>query len=467
MVMAGLLAGSGLVQAGPVHDFGGLASSGPDLHGRARSRALGPLLEWADTGDRPALRAVRPFFTFEDDAGTGRAYIDVLWPVGHLRQWEGRTDWRFLTAFYFGAGPDDLPSQYRFWLLPVMALGRNQKGEDYGAIFPLGGRVDNWFGRDRVEFALFPLWWHSELNDLRTDHWLWPIVSRTTGDDTSRFRIFPLYGRSARKGEGESRFILWPFWTQTRFDRPGGRGKGYMLFPLYGHSKRENGESWMVLPPLFRHSVGKTGTENVYLWPFIQTRAAKDDSKVYVWPLYGRRTTSDENRRFWLWPFIWARHETRFGLETDHVRLFPLVAAESSRPASAPTNVVDRYVSVWPLLSYERTPQDNRRVRVPDLWPFRNTAPVERNLSPLWTAYQYERTARGRESELLWGMARWGSETNGTAYGSLFPLASWAHDREADTHREWDFLKGLLGYQRNEAGKQWRMLYFIRWRTRP
>lgn len=427
-----------------------------------------PLLEWREQGDlKPAMKAVRPFFTYENDALTGKESLDILWPVAHIRHWKGETDWRFLTAFYMGPRPTEPDTQYAFWFLPLLAVGRNKAGEDYGAVFPLGGRVDNWFGRDRMEFVLFPLYAHSELNDLRTDHWLWPFVSRTTGDDLYRFRVFPFYGRSEKKGEGESKFILWPFWTSVRHDHPGNQGGGYMLFPFYGHSKTDREETWMFLPPFFRHTVGKNVAQNVYFWPFIQTEKSKNQDKLYVWPLYGRRTTAQDDRRFWLWPLVWNRHETCPPVTFNRFRVFPILTSESTRSLAAPTNVVSRYVSVWPLMSYERSQSDMKRVRVLDLWPFRDTAPIERNLSPLWTLYQLERTPAGVESEVLWGLARWGSQTNGPTHGSVFPLASWSHDRAGDTQRGWEFLKGLLGYERNETGKSWRALYFFRWRTQP
>ena len=454
-------------RATPAYDFGCFASSGEDLQGRTYSRSLGPLVEYAVGGDRPDMTAVRPFFTDEHDARTGRENIDILWPVAHITHWKNETDWRFLSAFYFGPRPTEPPSTYHFWILPILAVGRNTAGEDYGAVFPLGGRIDNWFGRDTVKFVLFPLYWHSELNDLRTDHWLWPIVSRTTGDDLYRFRVFPFYGLSKKKGEYKNTYILWPFWTSSRLDHPGVRGSGFMLFPIYGHAKSEVEETWMFVPPFFRHTVGKQGTHNVYLWPFIQTSKSKKEDKLYVWPLYGRRTTPDENRQFWLWPFIWNRHDITPPTDINRFRIFPLFYSESQRPLKTPDTVVDRYVSVWPLMSYERMRDDTKRVRVVDLWPFRDTAPIERNLSPLWTVYRYERTARGRENEVLWGLARWGSLTNGMASGSVFPLVSWSHDHAADTHREWDFLKGMLGYQRSETGKTWRVLYFLKWRIKP
>jgi hypothetical protein len=222
----------------------------------------------------------------------------------------------------------------------------------------------------------------------------------------------------------------------------------------------------MIIPPFFRRSVGPDGREGCYPWPFIQTSSGKID-KLYVWPLYGRKTEGRVQRSFWLWPFIWQRHDVWKPTETDRFRVFPIFYAEASRRTDAPAKVVDRYVSVWPLVSYTRSQDDYKRVRVLDLWPFRNTPPIERNLAAWWTLYRYERHANGWENEFLWGIARWGRAKEGDRYGSLFPLVSWSRDSEANTHREWDFLKGLVGYRRSETGREYRFLYVIQWRSAP
>lgn len=453
--------------AAPVYDYGCLASAGADLHDPDTVRGLGPVVEFSVTDGGLDRIAVRPFFVQESELRSRGKSLDVLWPAGHFRWWKNETDWRFLNAFYHDPDSSDPSSAYRFWFLPLIAMGRSKTGEHYGALFPLGGRVDDWFGRDRVEFVLFPLYWHSELNDLRTDHFLWPLISRTTGDDVYRFRVFPFYARSEKKGVGEHRSILWPFWSTVRYDRPGARGGGFMLFPFYGHAKTENSETWMFLPPLFRHSTGKAGTQNVYLWPFIQTVTSKDEDKLYVWPLYGRRTTERETRRFWLWPLIWNKAEARQDRLVNHVRVFPVFDSESTRLKAESEPVVDRYVSVWPLGSYERIQDDYKRVRVPDLWPFRNTAAIERNLTPWWTLYKYERTAMGHENDILWGLIHWGAATNGATHRSVFPLVSWGRGEPGGETKNWDFLKGMLGYRHDESGTDWRVLYFINWRNKP
>ncbi len=464
LLALGLTAGA---MAAPVYDYGCLTSFGPDLHGNDTARGLGPIYEHSERGGTNRFMAIRPFFTYGNEVRTGKEVLDVLWPLAHYSWWFNETNWRFFTAFYHDPDTADPASAYRFWLLPLVAMGRSKAGEDYGALFPLGGRIDDWFGRDRVEFALFPLYWHSELNDLRTDHYLWPFISRTTGNDVYRFRVFPFYARSEQKGVGEHRSILWPFWSTARYDRPGARGSGFMLFPIYGHAKTECSETWMFIPPFFRHTTGKIGTETVYLWPFIQTQKTKDQEKVYVWPLYGRRTNQHENRRFWLWPFFWNRTEAKKDYSVNKVRVFPVFDSETTRKKRGDEAVVDRYVTIWPLGSYERTRDEYKRFRILDLWPFRNTAPIERNLTPWWTVYKYERTPSGRENDILWGLIHWGAQTNGASGGSIFPLATWGRGDRDGQQKNWDFLKGMLGYQHDEAGTCWRVLYFIHWRNKP
>jgi hypothetical protein len=240
-----------------------------------------------------------------------------------------------------------------------------------------------------------------------------------------------------------------------------------MLFPIYGHSKTEAGETWMFLPPFFRHSTGKAGTQNVYLWPFIQTTKSKGEDKFYVWPLYGRRTTASENRRFWLWPFCWNRTDFKPDRVDNRVSLFPFYHSQKTTLKKPDQPVVDRFVGVWPLGSYERRNDDYKRFRFPDFWTIRNTERVERTVTPLWTLYKYERTAVGRENDVLWGLIHWGTTTNGASYASVFPFAAWGRGDKDGQQKNWEFLKGMVGYRRDESGTNWRLLYFINWRNKP
>lgn len=453
------------LQAAPTWDFGPFFSAFSDEGvGISRWEAVGPVMESMAAG--PVDRfAFRPFYCRETDP-RGRTVTDVLWPIASFRKWHGESDWRILTAFGHDDDVADPASPYRVWLLPLVFLGRNDSGQDYGAVFPLGGRIENWFGRDEVSFLLFPLYARSRLNDLQTHHVLWPLISRTTGKDVRQIRVFPFYGYSRRPDTMERRFILWPFWTQVCERRPGRSGGGFMLFPVIGHVSTTDQKTWMWLPPLFRYTKRADGTSGACPWPLVQWESGKRD-KTYVWPIYGRRSANGDTLSFWLWPFLWKGRTEQQGGIRNRFRVFPLYSQESCQvQAGVGSRVSERYMSVWPLMSYDRR-DSNTIVRMLDVWPFRNVEPVERNLAPWWTVFSRYRCDRGTGGRFLWGLARWSTSYDGRRYRSVFPLVRTESDAGEKGFHEWDVLKGAVGYRRDAAGTSYRLLYLLRWRSSP
>jgi hypothetical protein len=458
-----VLAGVTGALAAPVYDLGCIASDRPDLQGRAQFRALGPLVEWTRDGSY-SLRGIRPFFTSECDA-RDREVLDVLWPLATFRRWDRETDWRVLVAFGSVADTTDPASRYHAWLFPFLFWGRDGEGRNYQAFFPIGGTIREFMGRD-VSFVLFPLYSYSTINSLKTHNVLYPVVSWTTGDRLRKFRVFPLYARSVKKDDYDKRFVMWPIWSSVRYERPGARGKGFILFPIYGHLKLENQESWMVLPPFNRWTISPKGRDGYFLWPFIHIASGEKD-QFQVWPLYGRKRTAAEATRFALWPIVYSRHTPRPAGDANTFRVFPFYYSFRQSVTNTATRVQPaRSVCVWPLFDYDRT-GDRSRVRVLDLWPPRNTPGIERNLAPLWTLYRFEKTELGREHELLWGLAHWERSATGVSSGSVFPLTSWATDGTAGTVRRWDVLKGLMGYERQGSARRYRALYLFTWGDQP
>lgn len=449
--------------AAPVYDAGCIVSDRSDLYGHAQFRALGPLVEWTRDGTT-SLSGIRPFYTLERDA-RDREVLDVLWPLATFRWWEGETDWRVLVAFGSIAKNTDPDSARHAWLFPVLFWGRDAEGRNYQALFPIGGTIREFMGRD-VSFVLFPLYSHSTLNDLETQNFLYPLISWTTGDNLHKFRVFPLYGRSVKKDDYDKRFVMWPFWTSAHYSRPGVRGSGFVLFPFYGHLKLENQESWMVLPPLNRWTKSKKQTGGYFLWPFIHIGSGETD-RLQVWPLGGYKRTANETTRFALWPIVQSRHTARPAGDANYFRIFPLYYSFRQTVTNTVSGMEPcRSVCLWPLFDYDRT-GDRARVRVIDLWPPQNTPGIERNLAPLWTLYRFERTPRGQEHEILWGLAHWERTASGVKSGSVFPVATWATDGAAGTVRRWDVLKGLVGYERHGNARRFRALYLFTWGAKP
>lgn len=471
--------------AGVSRDWGPFYCADRTLGGEARVRAAGPFYEQrADAGR--SFAAVRPFYAVDRSAEDDYTTRHFLWPAGVSKEFGQESYWRFLLAFGHDFDNTQDDSRYRFMLFPLIFAGRDKDRHPYFAVFPLGGTIHEFLGRDEVSFVLFPLYSRSSINDLNSLSVLWPIYSRTVGGDVDRFRVFPFYGRSINGDLSDKRFVLWPFWTQAEFNHPKSRGSGYVLFPLYGHIELSDQETWMILPPFFRRSRSETRSEVHAPWPFFQYRSDGDDDKLYLWPLWGRKQSGSVRSWFFLYPLLGGSEADRGGYTQTRWSVFPVCQSEkriikpeatgsdraieapdaadsgdeAALTSSLPRRARDRrYFKLWPLFSYRRD-GDASRFRLPDLWPLSQTVGVEHNWSPLWTLYTQSRLGGAEEDELLWGVYRHRRQ-EGTRRVSLFPIFERSR-REDGSEVEWSVMKGLAAYRRFGLEYEFRLLYFLR-----
>ncbi len=105
--------------------------------------------------------------------------------------------------------------------------------------------------------------------------------------------------------------------------------------------------------------------------------------------------------------------------------------------------------------------QSTWHFRMLDLWPFKHSGPIERNLAPFWTLYRREAAGDLWESELLWGLYRHRTRADCERYVSLFPLFTWHRD-DAGSNRSFSILKGLIGYESGDEGRRLQLLYLLR-----
>jgi hypothetical protein len=445
-------------------DFGPIVSRHPDVYGDMRLKAAGPIFDRARSVDEVrTFKAVRPFYSRAADSNALKASSHYLWPVATRTQFKSEEQWRVILAFGFNHNYTNPTPRYRFWLIPFYFQGRDKKGETYRAVFPLGGSIHEFLGRDEINFILFPIRSTSKLNDLETSNWLWPFIATTRGDDTYRFRVFPFYGISTRENEYRKRFVLWPFWNSAQYAYPGSSGSGYILFPLWGRMELENQRTTWVLPPFFRFTKGVKADLVHCPWPFF-TYQRGDINKLYVWPLYGRKKSLVIDRTYYAWPFIWNTYLNQSTVYRHRFSVVPFFHWETTWDRDAEhnvtTNIVGRYSKLWPLYSYRRI-DDEYRFRMLELWPLAEAPGIERNWAPFWSLYTRSGKGGNRETEVLWGMYRSQAREDGSRYWSLFPL--YERKKQADPPlRRWSVLKGLMGRETAGDEARWRLLYFIR-----
>lgn len=454
-------------------DWAPFYSRDTDVHGNARRRMLGPFFESRESTNGQSLWAIPPLVSTIRDPSDQQSETDAVWPLlvsrRHRNLWQMRMAVLGLWRDYDVADPD---SQYALWFLPLYFQGRDPEHRPYFAIFPVGGKISQILLWDQVWFALFPLYAHAEIGEVRTDAYLWPLLMKTGAPDIERLSVFPFYGYSIRDNDFYKRYVLWPVWTSARYDYPRSHGFGWILFPLLGHVKLTDQETWMFLPPFARFSTSAHLNQVNCPWPIFQYSSGMIE-KLYFWPVVGYKIIGDTRTGFLFWPIgITARRVTPEGINQRYF-MVPILYSETltrrSRPAAVQSpagkesepEVTLRHFKVWPLFSYRRV-GDNSRFGFPSLCPYKDFEVIERNYGPLWTIYSHSASGEVREDELLWGLVQWRRSSAGLLKTSLFPLFS-VERPKSGAGVEWSVLKGLVGREREGDQMRVRLLYFIRW----
>jgi hypothetical protein len=440
-------------------NWGPVASALDDARGDHRVRGMGPFFERTTSSNGMTMLAVRPFYSKVTDPAGRRERKDFLWPVAVSRTLKQEHQWRFLLMYYHDFDINDPTSRYRFVVFPVYFQGRDAHKQRYAAVFPIGGTIHEYLWRDRIAFVLFPLWARHSINEVVTTDVLWPVFSRTEGKGIYRFRIFPFYARSFHRDKFEKRFYMWPIFTWARYKDPGHAGTAYIVWPLWGRVKLDDERTWMVLPPLFRFSKGERMDYSYYPWPFIQHSRGLVE-KIYLWPFWGEKRMHGVYRSFILWPIFWDVRVDR-GRDLDRMRLgipfyYSATKFEKQKGPDGRRPVRAVYRKIWPLFSWQRD-EDESRFRMLELWPLRNTGPVERLYTPFWTLYERTRFGENVDHEFLWGLYRQQRRGTNALDVSLFPLWEWHRNGSV---RSWRVLKGLIGWSSDGTQGRLQLLYW-------
>jgi hypothetical protein len=393
----------------------------------------------ADTNGMEFL-AVRPFYSKVVDPQHERWNKDYLWPLYTRKGFQDETYSRFLL---FGWSQDfsETNNRHRVWVIPFYFKGESSAGEKYFALFPIGGSIHEFLGRDKVGFVLFPLYGRSHINDVHTTSILWPIYSKTEGPRDHRLRVWPFYGTSTRDDDFVKKFVLWPFYTSVQYTNERNPGGGFILLPIYGRVVTEKWENRWYLAPFFRHMTSEEQTIVHAPWPFIQLADGEMHKRVF-WPLYGKKSLGTQTNQYWLWPFLW-NNKTEYGCYNRHRRfIVPIFSYQADVVTQAENghevgDVTMRYWKLWPLMSWERRNEDSR-FRMLDLWPLRHTPGIERNWAPYWSLYRRVRNNGEVGHHFLWGVYR--------------------HAKSLEKF-EWSLLKGLAGYKKEGDQRCFQFLF--------
>jgi hypothetical protein len=450
-------------------DLGPIYARMETVTGEKRVTAAGPFFETVEGPRGEYYWGLRPLYAHVRDPERNRTRNYFLWPIASTASYLNEFKYRCLIVYgRIGLpGYKDSPA-YRFTIFPFYWQSRGHDGRSAVALFPIGGRIQNFIWYKTIDFALFPLWVRWQSQDVVSQNFLWPFFSRTTSredDDISRRRFFPFYMRSYKEGYYNKKSVMWPIWNYARYMSEGSKGYAWILFPLYGQMNREGQKGFWLAPPFFRFQWGTGGRRIFCPWPFVQYDNTKYMKKFYLWPLFGTRTVGPLCNRFFLWPLIWDR---TIDFKDKKVRVFqfvPFVVWDrmyKKNEDGSLGEITMRRSKIWPLFSYRRD-GDVRQTRVLELWPFREDLGVAQTWAPLWTLFSHTVVNDvGYDTEVLWGLYRNQRRGKERRTNQLFPLYDYERDENLKGGtKKWSFLKGLIGYKREHGIRRYRLLYFI------
>jgi hypothetical protein len=417
----------------------------------------GPFVKYEEKGPETEY-ALRPlFYRAVDEDGVSQT--DVLYPVfGHKRD-KDASSFHIFHLLNYDFGKRETGSRNRSYLFPFLFYGEEEQGS-YAAFFPLGGRLYNWFGRDRISFTLFPLYSQTQRDETIVNNYLWPFFARIKGPDESGFKVWPIYGQSSKQGVYQKRFFLWPvfFSEDSRLDTENPVEKR-AVWPFYVSEESNESSYRALLWPFFSKKVDRVkGYESISApWPLVRITKGDKYHGLKLLPFYSDETMDARRERWYLWPLYKIENLSTELIERRRDRVFFFLYSDT-KENKWETGDYKRRIDLWPLFGYQRVNGVSHLHVLSLVEPFfPSNQSIERLWSPLWRVYQQKWDEQGnRVVSLLWNLY-WHEKRGDQVAWELFPLLSYR--KESALQKDVSFLKGLVRYQRDGEGRQLKLFY--------
>lgn len=429
-------------------------------------QVAGPLLFSKDTPDGTHYEGLRPLWLLRKDA-TGREDRTFLYPLFSWRRDATVEEWTVFNLINHSRSLDGrvdlIPRKFDVWPF-WFSRDTGAPETSYHAFFPVAGTVKNRFGYDRLDWAIWPLWFGTEKAGITTTSTPWPIIRHSTGNGHEGFAIWPLFGYAQKPGAYRKQYYLWPLIYKNEL-RLGAAEPTVLqgFLPFYTKKQRPGSVSENFLWPFFgytRQTEPVAYRENRYFWPlFVQGRG--DERYVNRWaPFYTHSIRKGTNKQWFAWPLIRQEKWTADGLDHTKQQFFWFIYwSHEQRSAVNPALPAAHKTHFWPLFSVWDNGAGRRQGQFPSPLGvfFPSNEKVRVLYEPLFALYRYDqRTPEDVHHSLLWRAVTWRRTGAEREFHFLGPLLESARDERGSRV---ELLKGLIGF-RKPAGKNWRPFLF-------
>jgi len=427
--------------------------------GGAEQEALGGAIRVRRTkpGGLVTQWAVRPIVIRDQKQGDD-FLMRFLTPFGRAERNAADFGWYLLpiTLYNSTEHPDAL-SEYTLITLPGIYWSRTADGRTLRAWFPFGGVFERFLSYDRLEFALFPLWIHSERSGRYTTHLLWPFFSSTSGAGGPSWRFWPIIGNDIYEGRHEAWFFLWPFfqWKRDRlWAEPEKQEREWLFFPLYGEAHQDTYSSHTLLWPFFGWSSDpKTGMLSWDgPWPLVRFHddPPNDTRRWRLWPLYSTYHGDGLDSTWYLWPIVNVRHEEYEHSFKDAFHVLPFWQSWESHSDDEGLRSWHR---LWPLYQVDQPAEQHTRVGFPSLNPLWRTPEIEDMYAWIWELYSHEKDGVQRRERSWLGLYRRekDADEDRRSFAFLWAERDWRDEQDRKV-RDHSLFLGLIRWRTREDG---------------
>ena len=241
---------------------------------------LGPILEYKKD-EFSKVYAFRPILYYEANYELKFRSLDILYPFMSYQEDNQRTQFRafFSMIRYTNFNDYDNLQEKNFSIFPIIDIAWSGKKENnYFSLFPIWGTLKNKYGKEEINYLLFPLYLETKKKNSTNKHFLWPFISKVEGKYVSGFKLWPLFGYERKLDEKqltvvkESKFFLWPFYASKKNMIGGLNLEETIYFPFYLSSNSALHKSKTYLWPFFNIYTDKISNQTTYNmpWPIIQ-----------------------------------------------------------------------------------------------------------------------------------------------------------------------------------------------------
>jgi hypothetical protein len=392
-----------------------------------RTEALGPLF-YSEEKDTEHLWALPPLFSDLKDPSIQRHEYDIGYPVITYRRYGTEHRWQFIQIFAF-AGGDNQGEQKarRVTIFPFYFSQRSENPkENYTAVGPFYGHLQNHLFRDEIFFVMFPLYSETRKPGVVTDNYVYPFFSLRHGDGLEGWKLWPIVGHEHKDvttktngfGEAETvaghdkRFVLWPiFLKQTAGTGTDNPERSTAVLPAYSIVRSPQRDSTTVIWPFFSHITDreKKYTEWQTPWPLVDFAHGEGKTTRRVWPFFSRSHNQYVESDWYLWPVYKFNRVHSEALDRSRMRILLFLYSDTIQK-NTETQAYQRRRDFWPLFTHRHDYNGNERLQI--FAPLEPILPasksIDRDYSPVWSVWRSEKNGKtGATSQsLLWNLYR-------------------------------------------------------------